>query len=53
MKVKKARQLKLKTGLKAGEHCWLKWNNLLKDLDNAEKQLDFVDCCRNDRKCLR
>lgn len=49
--VEKQLTLKVKTGLKAGEHCWDAWNRLNpRDRGSVET---FVDCCRNDNRCLK
>lgn len=49
--VEKQSTFKVKTGLKAGDHCWNAWNHL--DPWNDRTVEEFVDCCRKDRKCLK
>lgn len=44
--------LKVKTGLKAGEHCRDAFRDFIHNPNNYTTQ-KFVDCCRRDDKCLR
>ncbi len=45
-------QLQVKTNLKAGDHCWNALSALVNDPKSHSKRDKFVDCCRNDKKCL-
>ena len=47
-----APQLQVKTNLKAGKHCWDALSALVNDPKSHSKRDKFVDCCRNDKKCL-
>ena len=49
--VEKQLIFRVKTGLKAGEHCWGAWNGLNPRDDRSIER--FVDCCQNDRNCLK
>jgi hypothetical protein len=49
--VEKHSTLKIKTGLKAGDHCWGAWNSLNPWDDRSIE--NFVNCCQNDRNCLK
>ena len=51
--VEKQSLLKLKTGVKAGEHCWDAWNDLQQNPHQPSKIYTFVSCCRGDNKCLK
>ena len=43
--------LKVKTGIKAGDHCWDAFRNInSRDRRSVET---FVNCCRDDSKCLK
>jgi hypothetical protein len=44
--------LKIKTGLRAGEHCRDAFRGFIHDPNNYTAQ-NFVNCCQDDDKCLR
>jgi hypothetical protein len=46
-------QLKVRTGLKAGEHCKDAFRKHLQDPHNSRRIDEFVNCCRGDRDCMR
>lgn len=50
--IEKTSSLKVKTGLKAGAHCRIAFNDVLNDSRNQKKIDHFVNCCRGDNKCL-
>lgn len=45
--------LKVKTGLKAGDHCRNRFQEHLRDPYNNDRIKKFVECCQDDNKCLR
>ena len=44
--------LKVKTGLKAGDHCRIAFQEHLRDPYNNDRIRKFVDCCQGDSRCL-
>jgi hypothetical protein len=44
--------MKVKTNMKAGEHCHNALNDLLRDPRDGNKQRKFCDCCARDPYCL-
>ncbi len=51
-KSEQAKSLKVKTGVKAGEHCWDAFNAFVYDRDSHSKRDHFLTCCLNDSQCL-
>lgn len=43
---------KLKTGLKAGEHCRDAFKAFIRN-PTTQSNRNFVDCCRKDDRCLQ
>ena len=44
--------LKVKTGLKAGEHCKNAFKDYIENPNNSNAN-KFVSCCQGDNKCLQ
>jgi hypothetical protein len=44
--------MKVKTTIKAGEHCHIAFNDLLNHPQDGNKQRKFCDCCERDSRCL-
>ena len=49
----RAKPLKVKTGVKAGAHCWDAFNRLAQDQRSRPKRDNFLSCCWSDPECLR
>ena len=49
---KKPALLKIKTGLKAGDHCRDAFRDFINHQNHDTRQ-QFMDCCQKDRKCLQ
>ena len=45
--------MKVKTEIKAGEHCWNALNDLLRNPGDGNRQRKFCECCAKDPWCLR
>jgi hypothetical protein len=51
-KSEQAKSLKVKTGVKAGKHCWDAFNSLANDQTSRRKRDAFLNCCFSDPECL-
>ena len=45
--------MKVRTNVKAGEHCWNALSELVDRPSDGDRQRKFCNCCANDSKCLR
>ncbi len=52
LKSERTTSLKVKTGVKAGRHCWDAFNDFVNDRNSHHKRDVFLDCCLRDPQCL-